>query len=165
MIESLRIIRGEEALNPRSLTEDYFLGLDVHALGFRQTFSHVRAPKSGELIATRAYFPDTFRAAIRQRARWVAGNNLQAWERFGWSAGPRQLYWLWRDRKGLLSQLPNLLAAMLFVYALARWGWAAFSGKPWALGEAIGSRPLLSGMTPREPKRLRRFKVEKNKTK
>src|SRR5690606_13209830 len=81
VIEKLRILRGDEALNPRSLTEDYFLGLEVRRMGFRQHFSSSRDERTGELIASRAYFPRTFKTAVRQRSRWIAGNNLQAWER------------------------------------------------------------------------------------
>jgi adsorption protein B len=143
VIEKLRILRGDEVFNPRSLTEDYFLGLEVQRLGFRQAFSHARNPESRELVASRSYFPDTFRGAVRQRTRWITGNNLQAWERFGWRAGPGQLYWFWRDRKGLLNQLPNLLAAGLFLFGLLRWLSAFFSGTPWAFGAAILQRPWL----------------------
>lgn len=144
VIERLRILRGDEALNPRSLTEDYFLGLEVQRMGFRQAFSYARDPASRELIASRSYFPDTFRTAVRQRTRWITGNNLQAWERFGWRAGPGQLYWLWRDRKGLLNQLPNLLAAGLFVFGLLDWLWSFFAGTPWAVGAAVAQRPWLA---------------------
>jgi adsorption protein B len=143
VIEKLRILRGDEALNPRSLTEDYFLGLEVRRLGFRQAFSYARDAASRELIASRSYFPDTFKTAVRQRTRWITGNNLQAWERFGWRAGPRQLYWIWRDRKGLLNQLPNLLAAALFLFGLLRWLWSVASGTPWAMGGAIAQVPWL----------------------
>lgn len=146
VIEQFRILRGEETLNPRCLTEDYFLGLEVNALGMRQIFSYEKEPESGKHIATRSYFPATFKTAVRQRARWIAGNNLQSWERFGWRIDPRQLYWLWRDRKGLINQIPNLLAASLFLFGLTRWYWSTATGTPWALGEAITARPLLSGL-------------------
>lgn len=146
VIEKLRILRGDEAFNPQSLTEDYFLGLEVQRLGFRQAFSYARDPQSGELIASRSYFPDTFKTAVRQRTRWVTGNNLQAWERFGWRARPGQLYWFWRDRKGLINQLPNLLAACLFLFGLLRWLWSFFAGMPWAIGAAIAHSPWLAAL-------------------
>ena len=38
-------------------------------------------------VATREYFPRHFRAAVRQRGRWVTGIALQGWERHGWRAG------------------------------------------------------------------------------
>lgn len=146
VIEKLRILRGDEALNPRSLTEDYFLGLEVQRMGFRQVFSYASDPVTEELIASRSYFPDTFKTAVRQRTRWITGNNLQAWERFGWRAGPRQLYWFWRDRKGLLNQLPNLLAAGLFLFGLLRWLWSYFAGTPWTIGADIAQRPWMAAL-------------------
>jgi adsorption protein B len=146
VIERLRILRGDEAFNPRSLTEDYFLGLEVKRLGFRQAFAYSRDPESRELIASRSYFPDTFKTAVRQRTRWITGNNLQAWERFGWRAGLGQLYWFWRDRKGLLNQLPNLLAAGLFLFGLFRWLWSLLGDSPWALGAAVAQRPWLTAL-------------------
>jgi bacteriophage N4 adsorption protein B len=143
VIERLRILRGDEVFNPHSLTEDYFLGLEVQQLGLRQAFSFSLDRGSREIIASRSYFPRTFRTAVRQRARWIAGNNLQAWERFGWRLSPRQLYWLWRDRKGLLNQVPGLLAAALFLFGLARWLWSGFTGSPWIIGDEISRRPVL----------------------
>lgn len=143
VIERFRILRGAETLNPRCLTEDYFLGLEVNAIGLRQAFSFERAPVTGEPIATRSYFPDTFKTAVKQRSRWIAGNMLQSWERYGWRVDRRQLYWLWRDRKGMINQLPTLLAFILAVFGVARWAWAVHSGSPWPLGQAISSRPYL----------------------
>jgi adsorption protein B len=146
VIERLRILRGDEAFNPRSLTEDYFLGLEVQRMGFRQAFSYARDPASRELIASRSYFPDTFKTAVRQKTRWITGNNLQAWERFGWRAGAGQLYWFWRDRKGLLNQLPNLLAFGLFLFGLLRWLWSFFAATPWAVGAAIAQSRWLTAL-------------------
>src|SRR5262249_32971139 len=106
---------GGQPFDPTSLTEDYRTGLELHRLGcsevlldaFSSAQSRERkgADPSVRLTgpaATREYFPRPFRAAVRQKARWIAGIALQSWQQFGWQAGPGQLYWLWRDRKGLL---------------------------------------------------------------
>jgi adsorption protein B len=146
VIELFRILRGAETLNPRCLTEDYFLGLEVNALGLRQAFSFERAPVTGEPIATRSYFPDTFKTAVRQRSRWIAGNMLQSWERYGWNVDPRQVYWLWRDRKGMINQLPNMMAFSLFLVGLLQWSSSVRNGTPWALAEAIAASPLLTAL-------------------
>ncbi len=143
VLDRLRIERGDELLNPRCLTEDYFLGLDIHAMGFRQDFPVLRDPDDGELIATRAYFPRSFLAAVRQRTRWIIGNNLQSWERFGWRVGRRQIYWLWRDRKGLLNHGVSLLTNLCFFYSAASWSAARSSGNEWLLGDALGASPTL----------------------
>ncbi len=143
VLDQLRIERGEDLLNPRSLTEDYFLGLDVKEMGFRQEFPLFREPDSNRFIATRAYFPRSFKAAVKQRTRWVIGNNLQAWERFGWRVGLRQLYWLWRDRKGLVNHAASLATNLCFLYGLATAAAAYASGTRWRLGEMIRADDLL----------------------
>ena len=141
-VDQLQIVAGDRVFDPDSLTEDYFLGLQVKLLGFPQTFL---PPADGpHAVATRAFFPRTFGAAVRQRTRWIIGNHLQAWERFGWRAGARQFYWLWRDRKSLLNHPLSALATLLFLYGLARVAWAGAGGHAWAIGSAIAARPWLS---------------------
>jgi adsorption protein B len=88
-------------------------------------------PAAQRWIATQGYFPDTLATAIRQKSRWVTGITLQSWQRYGWSAGPRQLYWLWRDRKGLLVHPTSLLANALCAYGMMRWVWMSAQGQPW----------------------------------
>ena len=133
-VDQCRIFGGLKPFDPGSLTEDYVLGLRLEALGFSQTFVAGGA-------ATREYFPRGFRAAVRQRSRWVIGNCLQAWERYGWPA--KQCYWLWRDRKGLLNHPLVLVANLLFAYGVAGWARAAAGGGSWALGDALAQAPLL----------------------
>ena len=87
-------------------------------------------------VATREYFPRTFRAATRQRSRWVAGIALQGWERHGWRVPWRQVYWLWRDRKGLVGSLIGPWANLLFLYGLASALVASLRDVPWALAAA-----------------------------
>lgn len=97
-----------------ALTEDYELGLQSAALGARGKFLRVRTT-DGRLIATRAYFPCTMRAAIRQKARWIHGIAFQAWDRFGWH-GPASALWMQaRDRRGPLAALLLALAYFLVV--------------------------------------------------
>ena len=135
-----------------SLTEDYSIGLQLHRLGCSQTLLHAppQLPRSSGAgrgrqlpVATRAYFPNQVRQAIRQRARWVTGITLQSWQRFGWRAGRGQTYWLWRDRKGLLGHPVSLLANVVFAYGVIRWLWADQTGSAWQLGILMTSRPWL----------------------
>ena len=74
-----------------------------------------------EYIATREYFPSTFGAAVRQKSRWVMGVALQTWDQLGWRVGLKQLYWFWRDRKGLLGNPITLLSNFIFLYCLLMW--------------------------------------------
>ena len=120
--------------DPECLTEDYEMGLRLHAMGCRQLFAadfESRPP-----VATREYFPRTFRAATRQRSRWVAGIALQGWARHGWRAPWRQVYWLWRDRKGLVGSLIGPWANLLFLYGLASAWASSLRHVPWALAAA-----------------------------
>ena len=158
-LEKLLAAHGDQLFDPTSLTEDYFTGLELHRLGCKQLF--LRLPSEGragassrdELILTgkpttsgpfavRSYFPRSFRNAIRQRARWITGIGLQSWQRFGWRAGRGQLYWLWRDRKGLVGHPVTLLANAIFCYGLARWVWAHGTGTPWHFGAIVLSQPI-----------------------
>jgi adsorption protein B len=134
-LERLAAAQGR-VFDPDSLTEDYDSGYRLHALGFRQVFLPVRFD-NGNPVATREYFPRSLRAAVRQRSRWVAGIALQGWSRHGWHGSPRQIYWLWRDRKGLAGNMLSPLSNLLVLYGTATWAAAAWSGTPWHLGGHI----------------------------
>ena len=54
----------------------------------------------GRLIATRAHFPDTLAAAVRQKTRWTHGLALQGWDRLGWQGNAIQRWMTFRDRRG-----------------------------------------------------------------
>ena len=58
-------------------------------------------------------------AAVRQQTRWITGIALQSWQRHGWRDTATQLYWFWRDRKGLVGNLAAPLSNVLFVYGAA----------------------------------------------
>jgi adsorption protein B len=58
---------------------------------------------------------------VRQRSRWVAGITLQGWQYHGWRAPWNQIYWLWRDRKGLVGNLLSPLTNSIFALSLANW--------------------------------------------
>lgn len=139
------------------------MGLELHRLGCSQTLLRAwttgganGSPKGtkgtkgiwggrAELVATRAYFPFRARAAIRQRTRWLTGNGLQSWARFGWQAGPRQGYWLWRDRKALAGSPASALANLLFCYGVTRW--LALQGSlGWNLEDWLGEHRFLAAI-------------------
>jgi bacteriophage N4 adsorption protein B len=62
---------------------------------------------------------------------------LQSWERRGWQAPARQLYWLWRDRKGVLGNLLTPVLNLLFLYGAATWGKANLPGTLGCLQRSI----------------------------
>jgi bacteriophage N4 adsorption protein B len=121
---------GGRVFEPEALTEDYENGLKLFRLGCSQAFVPIsRVPSSTEkegsrnFVATREFFPKDFRSALRQRTRWVMGIALQGWERYGWSGKPGEVYWLWRDRKGLLANPLSLASNVMFFYGLATGMW------------------------------------------
>ncbi len=87
----------------------------------------------GRPVATREYFPRNFRAAVRQRTRWVTGIALQSWEFDTALETARQLYWFWRDRKGLISNMIAPAMNILFVCGAATWTCAEATHHRWAL--------------------------------
>ena len=135
---------GGDPFRAKSLTEDYEVGLELDRLGNSQVLLDAKALGNHTLAATREYFPRQWRGAVRQRARWVAGITLQSWQETGWNAGPGQLYWLWRDRKGLLNNPLTVAANLIFLYGLGQWCWARWTGNPWGLGQQLSASPLVS---------------------
>ena len=135
-LERLARTRHGRIFDPECLTEDYENGFQLHALGASQIFVPLRFQSAGRM-ATREYFPRNLRGAIRQRSRWVAGIALQGWQRHGWRVPWRQIYWFWRDRKGLVGNLLTPLANGVFVYGAIRCLLAVKSGGEWRLGDHV----------------------------
>jgi len=125
-LERLAAARGGRIFDSACLTEDYENGFALHALGCRQIFVPLRLAAAP--VATREYFPRRLRAAVRQRSRWVTGIALQGWQRHGWRVPLRQLYFFWRDRKGLAGNLLSPFANLLFAGWIS--GWRALGGIP-----------------------------------
>lgn len=135
-LEGLATTSSNRVFDPSCLTEDYENGIRLHELGFRQLFVTLRF-QHGNPVATREYFPQSFRQAVRQRTRWIIGIALQAWERHGWGPGAASTYWFWRDRKGLVGNPASLLGNGIFLYGLSSWLWSRLSGTEWGLAGAI----------------------------
>ncbi|MBV8602884.1 MAG: phage adsorption protein NrfB [Candidatus Eremiobacteraeota bacterium] len=104
-----------------SLTEDYQAGLRLKLGGYKTVFVHQRfgsKPGAASYVATREYFPDTLKTAVRQKARWIVGICIQAWRDHGWSGNPAMRYSLYRDRKALLTNLLTLYGYVVSALAL-----------------------------------------------
>ncbi|WP_051709677.1 glycosyl transferase family protein [Andreprevotia chitinilytica] len=122
---------NNQPFNTESLTEDYDVGARLAELGMNSIFARFpvqfRALRSSwfgfgrtrELtldmaLCVREYFPDTFRTAYRQKARWVLGIGLQSWEHLGWRGSLATKYLLFRDRKGIITSFVSIFAYLLF---------------------------------------------------
>ena len=119
-LEKLAVASANRIFDPESLTEDYSIGLRLFRLGCTQVFLPLYRRRN---VATREYFPDRWRAALRQRSRWVTGIALQGWQQFGWRGTLGEIYWLWRDRKGLIGNPVSLAANATFIYGLSTGIW------------------------------------------
>ena len=99
--------RGGAPFDPGSLVEDYEIGLRLSELRFRSAFARVPDGTERGVVATGEYFPDTLGAAIRQKARWMAGIALAGWDRTGWHlrGGAVDAWMRMRDRRALLAML------------------------------------------------------------
>lgn len=104
--------------DPSSLTEDYEAGLRIANMGGRGVFVRMR-DRSGMLVATHEYFPDTIDAAVKQKARWMVGISLAGWDRMGWHGGAAEWWMRIRDRRATMAALVLFAAYMaLILWAL-----------------------------------------------
>ncbi|ALM86289.1 glycosyl transferase family protein [Bordetella sp. N] len=120
--------------NTDSLTEDYDVGARLARAGMQASF--VRFPVEFRVtrhswfapsretvlrmpLCVREYFPDTFRTAFRQKARWTLGIGLQGWEQLGWAGSLADRYLLFRDRKSIVTSFIAILAYLLLVQVMA----------------------------------------------
>jgi len=81
---------NDAPFDAESITEDYEMGLKLHALGRRAAFVRLPAGESGGVVATREHFPATWRAAVTQKSRWIAGIALSGWDRLRRGRRPRR---------------------------------------------------------------------------
>jgi adsorption protein B len=112
MLAAIAATRSGSPFDATSLTEDYELGLTIHAMGGRTMLVRVPERPGGPPIAVRAYFPSTLRTAVRQKARWLTGIALAGWDRTGWRAAAHvgDNWMRMRDRRATLA-LPVLAIA------------------------------------------------------
>lgn len=100
-----------------SLTEDYELGLRIGAAGGRTIMARL-IDRDGALAGTRACFPDTLSASVRQKTRWLTGIALAGWDRMGWRGNIAQKWMLVQDRRPIFAAIV-LCAAYLCIILTA----------------------------------------------
>jgi adsorption protein B len=98
----IAIERGGNPFDHNSLTEDYELGLGIGQQGGKVILARM-LDQHGQLVGTRACFPDTLAAAVRQKSRWMTGIALAGWDRLGWQGGVAEYWMRLRDRKAVLA--------------------------------------------------------------
>lgn len=128
--EILQEIAAERPAGPfdaDSLTEDYELGLRIAERGGRGMMVRM-LDAEGNIVGTRACFPASFSAAVRQKARWINGIALSGWDRMGWRGDWRELWMRLHDRRGVFAAivlstayLALVIETLLWVLAIAGW--------------------------------------------
>jgi len=116
--EAMALLAGPTGLpfDADSLTEDYEVGLRLHALGRPSRFVRLPAGAGGGAVATRGHFPTHWRDAVAQKSRWMVGIALAGWDRLGWQGGAAERWMRLRDRQAPLTGL-FLLAAYIVMLA------------------------------------------------
>ncbi len=116
-----------DVLPENSLTEDYRLSLTLYEMGIQMYYILERIPrilkdgkKHWDFITTRSLFPNTFKAAVKQKTRWIMGISMQ-------SLSAKEIvrtrslslagrYSLYKDIKAKVSNLVVLLGYPVFAY-------------------------------------------------
>lgn len=120
-----------------SLTEDYDFGFRLKQHGLKQVFAKFSVVRTTlrrhwltgttrevtyrDVVCIREFFPDTYRAAVRQKSRWVVGITLQGWRNLGWLGDIGTKYMLVRDRKALATNLFNVIGYLIAIIVVALW--------------------------------------------
>ncbi|HRE61473.1 MAG TPA: glycosyl transferase family protein [Micropepsaceae bacterium] len=127
--------RNNMPFNTDSLTEDYDVGHRLKEAGFRTRFvrfwaevphwkkrwfsKRLKETTRTELVATREHFPEKIKTSMRQKARWMLGISYMGWQQIGWYGDLKNRYFLYRDRKALITAPMAMLAYLIVIqYAL-----------------------------------------------
>jgi bacteriophage N4 adsorption protein B len=117
LLGRVALANNGEPFDRNSLTEDYELGLRVGAVGGRTIIARLR-DEQGELVGTKACFPDTITTSVRQKTRWLTGIALAGWDRLGWRGTIAEKWMRLHDRRSILAALV-LMAAYVCVVLTA----------------------------------------------
>ncbi|MDX5364721.1 MAG: phage adsorption protein NrfB [Pseudazoarcus pumilus] len=147
------------AFDVQSLTEDYEIGMRLSEKGMTGIFARylVRdpryaitrehsfgaSPRGGNVICVREHFPRNFQQAVRQKSRWIIGIVFQGISRMGWSDRPLMNYFLWRDRRGGLTNLIGLMVNIVLFVVLAMWAATALFVDGWRFASLLEGDTVL----------------------
>ena len=158
-LEFLSKETNNQPFNTDTLTEDYDIGARLARMGMKQIFGRFLVEHTSRRTSwfgfgprkevtqklpldIREYFPNTFKTAYRQKARWTLGIGLQGWTQVGWKGSLATKYLLFRDRKGLVTSFVAIAGYLLLLNFLLFWfadrmGWwttyfpSKFSPRGW----------------------------------
>ncbi|MEN6378950.1 MAG: glycosyltransferase [Methanofastidiosum sp.] len=127
--EKFFLIKQEKKFTESALTEDYNFAKKFNDLNLKTIFVNViLADKKSSIftplaynhgfISNWAYFPESFKRAVKQKTRWIFGISLQEWEFTGWKGNIFVKLSLIKDRKVFLSTIAALLAYIVLIYTI-----------------------------------------------
>ena len=124
----LHMLSGRgHVLMPGCVTEDYILGAEAHRAGFKCAFTAVveedafnKKHVARTIIATREYFPHRIWASVKQKTRWTYGIAFEGARKLGWRGSAWDVYFFYRDRKGVICNLLPIVSGLLFIVCLAQ---------------------------------------------
>jgi bacteriophage N4 adsorption protein B len=136
------------AFDVQSLTEDYDIGFRLKAKGMTEIFvrfpvakdaggaprrplSFGKSASESSVICVREYFPNLLAAAVRQKSRWIVGIVYQGFKTLRWTDDATLNYFLWRDRKGALTNFVSFLATLILLQWVALWGYQMAVAHPY----------------------------------
>lgn len=147
------------AFDVQSLTEDYDIGFRLKQKGMVCIFARFSVSDANlalktrwipgmnrtttQVICVREHFPRSFAHAVRQKSRWITGIVFQGTSNLGWSPKGIINYFLWRDRRGLLTNVLGLLVNILLVITLIMWLVTALVPDAWHFPSILGDDPVL----------------------
>ncbi len=137
-IDTLLVDGDGIAFDTQSLTEDYDIGFRLKEHGLQEIF--VRFPVLGSsktewkatrvmgqsfresnVICVREFFPNKIETAVRQKSRWIIGIVFQGYVTHRWTKDWLLNYFLWRDRKGVLTNFFSFAANLILFQIFLLW--------------------------------------------
>ena len=142
-IETLLIDGDGIAFDTQSLTEDYDIGFRLKEHGLEEIFVRFPVPEQSKsvwqktkifgqsfresnVICVREFFPNKIETAVRQKSRWIIGIVFQGYVTHGWTRDWRLNYFLWRDRKGVLTNFFSFAANLILFQLMLVWLYESF---------------------------------------
>ncbi len=143
-LEELSRDNEDLPFNTNSLTEDYDVAQRIQELGLRGGFvrHELDVPYEAEdgytdwkteVVSTREFFPDKLKYSIRQKSRWMLGISFVGWEQIGWRGSLGNRYFLYRDRKGIVTAPLSMLAYFVVLNVVMYMAWYLLAPVDWRL--------------------------------
>ncbi|WP_239408186.1 glycosyl transferase family protein [Pseudoalteromonas sp. CNC9-20] len=150
------------AFDVQSLTEDYDIGFRLKQHGMSEVFIHfpvltdthkqqinkgsLKSASYSSVVCVREYFPNTFTTAVRQKSRWIIGIVFQGMKSHAWTRDWKLNYFLWRDRRGGLTNFIGFVALLVLFQLACIWGYQQLSGSAYNFLSIYGDEPWLSAV-------------------